>query len=318
MAHRERGMALLLVLMVVALLTTLLTELAFSTLVDLRLTETFRDSTRAYYLAKGGVNAGVMLLREDHNRHDSFDELWHRGVADYPAGSGTVTVKIEDLGGKLAINSLVSGNNPHTVAVDRFYRFFTALKIDQLADPAELTAALIDWLDTGGETYRTLRIGGRDIPVAGAEAPYYQGLAEPYACKNGPMHTLEELALVRGFTAELVRLIAPHLTTYGDLKVNINTASREVLMALDPLIDQQTAMQIETYRASVPIDNLTQLEGVIAPPAYSAIKTLGNLQALTTTSRLFRIDSAAAVNDGRRRVVADLEKNGKILVIKVD
>ena len=47
-------MALLLVLVVVALLTSMLTDLAFSTLVDMRLTETFRDSTRAYYLAKGG------------------------------------------------------------------------------------------------------------------------------------------------------------------------------------------------------------------------------------------------------------------------
>ena len=45
--RRQRGMALLLVLVVVALLTSLLTDLAYSTLVDMRLTETFRDSTRA-------------------------------------------------------------------------------------------------------------------------------------------------------------------------------------------------------------------------------------------------------------------------------
>ncbi len=41
----NRGMALLLVLVIVALLTSLLTDLAFSTMVDMRLTETFRDST---------------------------------------------------------------------------------------------------------------------------------------------------------------------------------------------------------------------------------------------------------------------------------
>ena len=58
----EQGMALLLVLVVVALLTSLLTELAYSTLVDMRLTETFRDKTKAYYLAKGGIKAGRMIL----------------------------------------------------------------------------------------------------------------------------------------------------------------------------------------------------------------------------------------------------------------
>ena len=67
----EKGMALLLVLVVVALLTSLLTELAFSTLIDLRLTETFRDSTRAYYLARGGVAAGRMILQEDRNQYDA-------------------------------------------------------------------------------------------------------------------------------------------------------------------------------------------------------------------------------------------------------
>src|SRR5512139_590481 len=77
--RHERGMALLLVLLVVALLTTLLVEFAFSTLVDLRLTETFRDSTQAYYLAKGGVAAGSMLLKEDRNRYDSLDEMWSQG-----------------------------------------------------------------------------------------------------------------------------------------------------------------------------------------------------------------------------------------------
>ena len=45
--RNQRGAVLLLVLVVVALLSALLTDWAFSTLVDLRLTETFRDSNRA-------------------------------------------------------------------------------------------------------------------------------------------------------------------------------------------------------------------------------------------------------------------------------
>ncbi|MGK2944706.1 MAG: hypothetical protein ACSLFC_08200, partial [Desulfuromonadales bacterium] len=108
----NRGMALLLVLVVVALLTSLLTDLAFSTMVDMRLTETFRDSTRAYYLAKGGINAGRMILQEDRNKYDSLDEVWSKGVINYPVGEGNVTILIEDQDGKLAINGLVQGNSP--------------------------------------------------------------------------------------------------------------------------------------------------------------------------------------------------------------
>ena len=83
----ERGMVLLLVLVVVALLSALLSEFAFSTLIDMRLTETFRDTTRAEYLARGGITAGRMILQIDKNDYDARNdpyELWAVGVQDYP------------------------------------------------------------------------------------------------------------------------------------------------------------------------------------------------------------------------------------------
>ncbi|MCM2264530.1 MAG: type II secretion system minor pseudopilin GspK [Desulfuromonadales bacterium] len=319
MPRRQRGMALLLVLVVVVLLTTLLTEFAFSTLVDLRLAETFRDSTRAYYLAKGGINAGSMLLKQDRNRHDSLDETWHQGVTNYPVGDGAVTIRIEDLGGKLAINSLVDDYNPQAVVVDRFYRFFSALELPPPIDPAELTAALVDWLDSGEDTYRELRTGDRSIAVSGAENSYYQSLAPPYLCKNGPLHTLDELVNVKGFTPEVIQRIAPHLAVNGDHKININTAGLEVLMSLSPLVDRDTAQKIADYRAATPIDNLAQLEGILPPEVFVDLKTQGNLGMLGTTGNIYRIEAHASVNDGQRRIVAEVDKaTSRVLFLKVD
>lgn len=319
MPRRQRGMALLLVLLVVVLLTTLLTEFAFSTLVDLRLSETFRDSTRAYYLAKGGVNAGSMLLKRDRNRHDSLDELWHQGITDYPVGDGAVTIRIEDLGGKLAINSLVTDNNPQTVVVDRFYRFFSALELPPPADPAELTAALIDWLDDDDATYREIRSGERSIAATGAEAPYYQGLTPSYRCKNGPLHTLDELVNIRGFTPEVIQRITPFLAVNGDQKININTAGIEVLMALSPMIDRTMAQKISDYRGTAPIDTLAQLEGILPDEIFVALKTQGNLGLLGTTSTVYKIEAHARVNDGQRRIIAEVDKStSQMLFLKVD
>jgi general secretion pathway protein K len=312
-------MALLLVLLVVALLTTLLVEFAFSTLVDLRLTETFRDSTQAYYLAKGGVTAGTMLLREDRNRYDSLDEMWSQGISNYPVGHGTVSIRISDLGGKLAVNRLVEGNSPQAVMVDRFYRFFASLDLDRQTDPAELTAALIDWLDSGDDTYREVRVDGRVMPVVGAEAPYYRGLPRPYACKNGRLHTLDELALIKGFTPEVLRQITPHLAVNGEEQLNINTASVAVLMALDPLIDRKLAEKIAAYRATAPLTSGASLESILPADAYSALRTLENLDQLGVTSKFYRIEAEALVNDGHRRMVAEVEKaSSKLLYLKVD
>lgn len=312
-------MALLVVLVVIALLTALLTELSFSTLVDLRLTETFRDTTRAYYLAKGGVNAGRMIIQDDRNGYDGFDELWSQGVINYPVGDGAVTVQIEDQDGKLGINALVSDNTPSTLMVDRFYRLFTSLGLDNHGDPAELTAALIDWLDSGDTPYQAILTDGAEIPVAGAERTYYQGLTQPYAVKNGRLETLEELSLVKGFTPEVVRRVLPHVSLHDQTMVNINTASAEVLMALDLEIDNAVVDELIRYRRETPIESLDQLEEVVPTVAYSTLKTLGNLKHLGTLSGRYRIEAEAVVNDGRRRLAAEVDKQGnQLLFFKVN
>lgn len=318
-SKNNRGMALLVVLVVIALLTTMLTEMAFSTLVDLRLTETFRDTTRAYYLAKGGINAGRMIIQDDDNGYDGHDELWHLGVVNYPVGDGIVTVRINDQDGKLGINALVSDNTPETLMVDRFYRLFTALDLNDLGDPAELTAALIDWLDKGDNPYTEILTDGSDIPVAGAENEYYQGLAQPYPVKNGRLETLEELALVKGFTPEVLRRVMPHVSLHDQTMVNINTASAEVLMSLDLEIDNGVVEELMQYRQETPIEELEQLENVVSTVAYSVLKTLGNLKHLGVNSQRYQIAAEAEVNDGRRRLLAEVNKQGnQLLFFKVN
>jgi len=56
-----------------------------------------------------------------------------------------------------------------------------------------MAAALVDFLDPD------------DIPEPeGAEQEYYSALARPYTIRNGPLASLDELLLVRGFTAEIL------------------------------------------------------------------------------------------------------------------
>ena len=318
-SRQNRGMALLIVLVIIALLSTLLTELAFSTLVDLRLTETFRDTTRAYYLAKGGVNAGRMIIQEDRNGYDSLDEPWSQGVVNYPVGEGAITVRITDQNGKLGINAMVNRDTPSALMIDRFYRLMLALEIDKWGDPAELTAALIDWIDEGESPYPMILTEGLDIPVAGAEATYYQSLSQPYPVKNGRVETLEELALIKGFTPEILRRVLPHVSLHEEVKVNINTASSAVLMSLDPEIDEDVADILIDYRKEAPIKHLEQLEEVLPEAAYIALKTLGNLEQLDLRSNFYQIEADAVVNDGRRRLVAQVnKKNNKLTFFKVD
>lgn len=303
--RQETGMVLLLVLVVVALLSSLLMEFAFSTLVDLRLAETFRDTTRAYYLAKGGVQVGRMLLQQDNNGWDSRDEMWAQGVTNYPVGDGFVTVQIDDLGGRLNLNGLVDEtDNPNAVAIDRFVRLFTELGLEH---PGDLTAALVDWIDVNDEDYQG--VGN------GAENAYYRGLKHPYSTKNAPFDSLDELSMVRGFTPEVCNLVRPFLTVHSGGLINVNTAPPEVIMALAPEMDLTSAETIIEARQSQPFETVAALQELPGlGPVYGFIHLY-----ISVTSPTFRITASGGVGDGARRVVAVIRKaDDKLLYFKVE
>lgn len=313
-ARNEKGMVLLLVLVVVALLTSLVTEFAFSTLVDMRLTETFRDSTRAWYLAKGGVEAGKMILQENAktNQWDHPDELWGIGVPSYPVGEeGVVSISIEDLSARVNLNNLV--DSFQTLDIDtasKLYRLFTELG---LPDSADLTAAVIDWIDSDSDMRTTFTLDdGSTINAEGAEDNYYQGLDRPYQTKNMPLDTLDELTLIRGFTTEVYRQVLPFLTIFGDKRINLNTASAEVLMAADEEIDRSAAEEIILRRADRPFEQTIEVNAI--PRLELLVHT-----KFSTKGSMFQITSQAAVNDGTRRAVAVVSSDGKkVHYMKVD
>lgn len=94
-------------------------------------------------------------------------------------------------------------------------------------------AALLDWRDEDGA-----------VGPGGAEDGYYAGMGR--ACKDGPLESIEELALVRGMGPETVRRLAPWVTVFGEGRVNINTAPVEVLEALGG--DRGLALKIQRFR----------------------------------------------------------------------
>jgi len=300
--RQEKGMVLLMVLVVIALLASLTIEFAFSTLVDMRLVETFRDSTRAYYLAKGGVRVGQMILQDDTNGYDAESELWGQGIESYPVGQGFVSVRIEDLGGRLDINRLVTAQgNIDVVFKERFLRLFEDLGFDR---PEALVDALIDWIDVDDEP-----------EPEGAENEYYVRLDSPYRCKNGRLDTLEELTMVRGFTAEIFRRLAPYLTVDGGDKINVNTATIEVLIALAEEMDLTAAEAIVAFRESAPIVEVEELKDL---PGLGELYWAINSH-LRVTSPVYLIRAWGFVGDGSRSLEARVRKaDNRLLYIKVN
>jgi hypothetical protein len=99
----------------------------------------------------------------------------------------------------------------------------------------EIADAILDWRDKNTSAERR-----------GAENEYYQDLKIAYVSKDGPLEKLEELLLVRDVTPELLKKWTPLLTIYGEGRVNINTASGEVLQMIG--LDEALVEKIIEFR----------------------------------------------------------------------
>ncbi len=301
----EKGMVLLLVLVVVTLLGALLSDFAFSTLIDLRLTETFRDTTRAEYLSRGGITAGRMILQTDRNSYDARNdsaELWSIGVQDYPLAEGTVSVTIDDLDGRLQLNLLVDQEgNANILYRDRFVRLCEELALD---NPEALADALIDWLDPDQE-----------IGAAGAEDANYLAMNPPYEATDGPLRSIADLHLIRGFDTEAFARLSPFVSSFGSGVLNINTATPEVLRSWD--IETVSAIEdLLSRREEGPFKRLEDLREALGVETFTALNR--NVD-LGVASSYYLISSHGRVNDGARRMQAIVNKTGdKLLWQKVD
>jgi hypothetical protein len=92
---------------------------------------------------------------------------------------------MSDEGGKININALMT-LDPSGEAL-----YNALLKLPNMTP--DIADAIVDWVDNN-----------EDARPNGAESAYYRGLAQPYSAKNGPLHSLDELLLVRGVTPQLL------------------------------------------------------------------------------------------------------------------
>ena len=233
----QRGVALVLVLLMVSILVVLVLETLRAMQVEGASSRHFQDSLQAEAVAKSGVSLAMSLLAQDlaENEVDHLGEPWAKVVepdalpVQLPE-DGTLEGKVEDEAGKFPINYLVDEDGKPQ---DMYQKVLTGMLTNapfQLEEEEAkgLVNAITDWLDQDDEP----------TGVLGAETDYYQSLEHPYECRNGPFTSLAELQLVRGMTESLYfgsegnPGLRDLLTIYSDGKININTAGPVVLKAL--------------------------------------------------------------------------------------
>ncbi len=193
----ERGIALIMVLWVMAILSVVALEFSFAMRTEITITKNHKEDLQRYAMAEGGVQRAITELIYKHDarlqqsrRTLSLEEIppeqreWMADGRSYtlPFDQGSCEIKIMSEAGKININ-MVS-------------EFLLRKIIGQLGLEGEakdgVVDSVLDWRDPN-DFYR----------ANGAENDYYLSLKEPYYCKNGNLDSIEELLLVKGVTPGL-------------------------------------------------------------------------------------------------------------------
>ncbi len=140
-----------------------------------------------------------------------------------------------------------TGTSAENIAEQRLRLLLQVLDVD-----AEPVQAILDWVDSDGETRYP----------NGAEDDYYMELEPGYRAANRNFASRRELLLVRGITPEIYQKLAPYIVVLPEAtKINVNTAPIEILMSIGPGIDRSTAQMLVDSRRVQPFQSVRAFLG---------------------------------------------------------
>ena len=344
--HSQRGIALVIVMISILVLSMLAAGFAYSMKVETKLARNANSEAELEWLGRSGVEYARWVLANSllnpMQPYDSLDQPWATGsgwlgptnspIAEvenpFTLGHGTVSWKITDLESKFNINA------PEPVLQQVLPQALNLMGVSP-GEATPIVNSILDWIDPDDQTH-----------PEGAETQYYEGLNPPYAAKNGPLDDISELLLIKGVTPEIYygglltnyqpnfvsrqrspfgqsANAAPTITAgltnlftpLSDGKVNINTASAEVLQVL-PGVDALIAEAIVEGRSGEddgsglmgPYRTLNQVTRVPNIP----LPLVGQLgQFCDVRSKTFKVDITATVNGYSRYFTAILGRNNQ-------
>jgi general secretion pathway protein K len=323
----ENGVALLLTIWVLALLSVIVGEFCHAMRTEVNITRNFKEKTEAYYIGKAGImQAVVELIRiettppvivnvEETQPLPEEEKIeWRINIPmqDIPFGAGAFSVKIENEAGKININK--ADQNLLRMMLNSF----------ELDDNEKdiIVDSILDWRDKDD-----LR------RMYGAEDEYYQSLAEPYHARNDDFESVEELLLVRGITPEIyngrLKDIVSVYTEKDDIrpfrsrrqrvgrnnndlsynKININYASQAMLLTL-PQMTEELVREIINFRKEKDLTMPDVLE-IVGAGAYT------ELAPYITTSRDAKSPFFTIVSEGKSQLGGTITHHFEV-TLKID
>jgi len=277
---KQRGMALVLVLWVISLLTVMAGSFALSMRRETAITMGIKNNALALAVAESGLAiAELMLLNPDQNQRWRADG----SIYEIITNNANVRVRLLSEAGKVDINKA------DQVLLEALMTNIPS----ETEQKAKLVGAIIDWRDADDLVHSD-----------GAEKNEYKQAGLSYQPSNKPFQNLEELQLVLGMNEAIFLQLEPLITVYsGQATVSVQQAAKEVLQFI-PGLDTGLIDTYMTARMESAINNL-------AMPPYPASTGVANIEAQPVVfgqANVLTLVSEAQLEDGSSAIISVLIK----------
>lgn len=217
---QQRGVALIMAILMVALATILAVSVASEGYMDQRRTGNTLVMDKAYEFALGAEALAAEAFQSDDPKYDSLNEAWATPInLPLDEGIGDIKGHLDDLQGRFNINNLIdTSGKPNASALKQFEELLKSLDLN--LDYATLT---LDWIDDDNNR----------SPLGGAEDAEYTAQKPPYLTPNMPITRTSELMSLIGMKYEDYLKLEPYIAALPPgSKLNVCTASDKVLNSL--------------------------------------------------------------------------------------
>ena len=234
----QSGMALVITLMIVAIITAMVVEFAYGVYVSTTALHNWQVSQQLSVAARSATKLGAWLisgnLRNLPNSYKTKNVITISQKIPFEDLDGTITLTIEDENAKFNLNSLKTKKEGY----DFFVRLLNVLNLNP--DIANMVSY---WINASTD-----------------HRPQNSGNIQP---KNTYLDSVGELLTIPGIDRESYDRLLPYVTIYGSgndtFLINVNTADVPVIMSLADNISTAMAERIISYR---PLTSLQAVPGV--------------------------------------------------------
>lgn len=289
---KQQGVAVILVMLIVALATTLAVYISRQQSLWQRQVETQFDHTQARRFGIAGIDWARAVLADDaaSSTIDYETEMWTLRLPAMPVENGEVIGIIEDRQGLFNINSVVRNGVSSPPDILKFQRLLSFLNL-----PAGLAYALADWIDADGEVQ----------PGGGAEDGFYLSLPQPYLAANRPLVELGELASINGFDSQTIARLQPFVSVLPTVgPINVNFAPAEVLASIAENLSLSDARMMVLQRRGNPFKDIADFRQRL--PNNSVV--ISDMD-ISVSSYFFWVTGRASVNNSQVVTQALLQRS---------